>query len=58
MGVVTILHPPVSSLLSTVETGVGTTAAFLITRWGLWNTQRQRKTGLDKSLRLSWNLIY
>lgn len=43
MGVVTILHPPVSSLLSTVETGVGTTAAFLITRWGLWNTQRQRK---------------
>lgn len=48
MGVVTILHPPVSSLLSTVETGVGTTAAFLITRWGLWNTQRQKKKTVNR----------
>lgn len=31
------------SLLSTVETGVGTAAAFLISGWGLCNTHTQTK---------------
>lgn len=34
---------PASSLLSAVDTGVDTTAAFLVRGWGLYNTQRQQK---------------
>lgn len=37
---------PASSLLSTVETGVGATAAFLISGWRLCDTQRQKKSVL------------
>lgn len=33
---------PASSLLSTVDTGVGAAAAFLVSGWGLWKTQRQK----------------
>lgn len=44
---------PASSLLSTVETGVGTTAAFLISGWWLCNTHRQNKMLVIKSSPLS-----
>lgn len=41
---------PASSLLSTVETGVGATAAFLVGGWGLCNKGKKKVSNIVKVL--------
>lgn len=43
VGMATMLYPLLHCLLSTVEAGVGATAALLVSRRGLCNTEKKRK---------------